>query len=130
MANHTRNIFGFISRYLRMRDKANRIKEDEEKRHKSFHFGVTSCITSCIAIAFCILGAWFFKNFSDSGLEIFTIIIGIGFIACGVILFVWALIRLLLQFGINRNWSEWLAVLIFVIGIIGSLIFIVTSFNG
>lgn len=117
-----RQIFRFLNQYSNVKRKADKIKSDVDKRQKSIHFGITSILTSLFAMAFCILGAWFFKAFTDTGLVIFTIILGITFILCGVILFVWALIRLIFQFGINKNWSGWLSLFLFFACIAGSVI--------
>lgn len=118
MSTQSRNILRVLNSYSKLKTKANQIKEDEEKRLRSIYFGITSSITTIFAVALCILGAWFFKAFADSALVIFTLIIGIGIISGGVILFVWALIRMLLQFGINRNWASFISLILFLAGLI------------
>ena len=126
MANRSLNILSFINRYSRLKEKANRIKEDEEKRMTSCYFGITSLITSIFAAVFCSAGGWLFVGFMDSGLAIFTIIIGIGLILCGVVLYIWALIRMLLQFGINKKWSGWCALIFLIASIVASAIIVVS----
>lgn len=119
------SILNFLFHVSKMRDQARRIKEDEERREKSIYFGVISIIYSLISFGICFLGAWLFKNFLDTALVIFIIVLGIGFMLGGIILFIWSLVAVILQFSINKKWIGWLALLIFIAGLVGSVILVV-----
>ncbi|MDE5566709.1 MAG: hypothetical protein K2I77_06955 [Anaeroplasmataceae bacterium] len=123
------DIFRFIHHYSNMKRRADSIKQDELRRNKSVWFSMTSIFTTIFAVATCFAGAWIFKNFLDTALILFTIIIGVGLIAGGVSLLVWSLIRLLLQLSINHNWSFWLALIVFIAGTIGSVILVINFLN-
>lgn len=115
-------IMNFLFRVSKMRDKAKRIKEDEEKREKSIYFGVVSISYSIVSAGMCILGAALFANFMDTALVLFIIVIGIGFMIGGLVTFVWALVGWILQLSINRRFIGWLAVLVFIAGLVTSVL--------
>ena len=119
MERNTKNIFHIMDQYAKMRDKAIRLKEDEATRKKSFYFGITSFFKSIAAIAFCLLGSWIFQLNADY--LFFTIFAGLGFIFIGLILCIMALVRLILQFSINKNWASWLSLIGFLGSILGSI---------
>ena len=127
MLKAIQGIFNFLFHVSKMRDKAKRIKEDEEKRQTSIRFGITSILYSLVATGLCFLGAWLFISFMDSGLVLFTIILGIGLMLSGVVLFFWALVAMILQFTINKKWIGWLALLIFIAGIVASVILVLVQ---
>ena len=118
-------IMDFLFHVSKMRDKAKRIKADEEKCESSLYFGAISILYSFLSFGFCFLGAWLFANFLESLLIIFIIVIGIGFMIGGLATFVWSFVALILQFTINRRWIGWLALLIFIGGIVGGVILVV-----
>ncbi|MDE5855706.1 MAG: hypothetical protein K2H06_01525 [Anaeroplasmataceae bacterium] len=123
-------ILNFLFRISKMRDKAKRIKEDEEKREKSIYFGVVSIAYSILSAAMCVLGAWLFIAFMDTGLVLFTIIAGLTFMIGGLALFVWALVGWILQLSINRRFIGWFAILVFIAGLVGSVLFILGILGG
>ncbi|MDE6655954.1 MAG: hypothetical protein K2J85_03080 [Anaeroplasmataceae bacterium] len=118
-------ILNFLFHVSKMRDHAKRIKEDEEKRKKSIYFGVISIVYSLLSFGFCFAGAWLFENLLDSLLVIFIIIIGIGFMIGGLAMFVWSIVAWILQLSINRRFIGWLALVVFIAGIVGSVILVV-----
>ncbi|MCM1131176.1 MAG: hypothetical protein NC310_06195 [Roseburia sp.] len=118
-------IFKFLFRFSNMKDKAKRIKEDEEKRQKSIYFGVESISYSIASTAMCILGAWLFSAFMDTALVLFTLIIGIAFMIGGILTFIWALVGWILQLSINKKWIGWFAMLVFIAGLIVSVILVI-----
>lgn len=123
------NIFRFINHFSDLKSRASSIKQDEMRRSKSIWFAMTSILTTIFAVATIFAGAWIFKNFLDTALVLFTIIIGIGLIVGGVSFLIWALIRLLLQLSINHNWSFWLALIVFIAGVVGSVILVANFLN-
>lgn len=123
-------IMNFLFRVSKMRDKAKRIKEDEEKRAKSMYFGVMSIIYSLMSMGFCFAGAALLINYLNTLLVIFIIVIGIGFMIGGLAMFVWALVGLILQLSINRRFIGWLALVVFVACLVGSVILVLGQLNG
>ncbi|MDE6240968.1 MAG: hypothetical protein K2M08_00940 [Anaeroplasmataceae bacterium] len=123
-------LMNFLFRVSKMKDKANRIKQDEEKRETSIYFGIESIAYSVLSTGMCVLGAWLFKNFLDTSLVLFIIIIGIAFMLGGITLFIWALVGWILQLSINKKWIGWLAILVFIAGLVGSVLFVLGILGG
>ncbi|MDE7105935.1 MAG: hypothetical protein K2O22_02075 [Anaeroplasmataceae bacterium] len=123
-------IFNFLFRVSRMRDKAKRIKEDEEKRERSMYFGVVSISYSIVSVGMCALGGWLFTTFMDTGLVLFTIMAGIIFMIGGLALLIWSLIGWILQLSINRRFIGWLAILVFIASLVGSIIIVTGQLGG
>ncbi|MDE6407120.1 MAG: hypothetical protein K2K48_00565 [Anaeroplasmataceae bacterium] len=123
-------ILSFLFRVSKKRDKAKRIKEDEEKRETSLYFGIESIAYSVLSTGMCVLGAWLFVAFSDTGLVLFTIIAGLTFVIGGLISFFWALVGWILQLSINKKWIGWIAILVFIAGLVGSVLFVLGLLGG
>ena len=123
-------IFNFLFRVSKMRDKAKRIKEDEEKREKSIYFGVVSISYSIVSVGMCALGGWLFTTFMDTGLVLFTIMAGIIFMIGGLALFIWSLVGWILQLSINRRFIGWIAILVFIASLVGSIILVTGQLGG
>lgn len=92
--------------------KAERIRNDEEKREKSVRFAVESIIMSVFMAALLGVGAFLLS------LDGFTVIIGIIVIICALSLFVTSLVRVIAQFTINRRPITWVALAVFLAAII------------
>ncbi|MDE7384409.1 MAG: hypothetical protein K2M84_01480 [Anaeroplasmataceae bacterium] len=117
-------ILNFLFRVSKKRDKAKRIKEDEEKRETSLYFGIESIAYSVLSTGMCVLGAWLFIAFADTGLVLFTIVVGLVFMIGGLVSFFWALVGWILQLSINRKWIGWLAILVFIASLVGSVVLV------
>lgn len=129
MSNNLRNLFSFLLRFDKLKQKAQKIKSNPDLREKSTYFSTTSIISTLFATILILFGSYLFVSFQDSSLIILMIIIGITFIACGIILFIWAIIRLIFQFKINKNWTSWLSLVILLIGIILSIVLSIITLN-
>lgn len=100
--------------------KAERIKNDEEKRPKSVRFAVETIILSAFMAAFLCVGG-FLMTVDSVGL----FILGILLLICGLSMFILALVRLIAQFTINRHPMTWVALAVFLAAIVIPVIVIV-----
>ena len=102
---------------------AARIRRDEERRERSVKFAVSAIAYSIAQFVIVLLGA-FILSFSDQSglLIIFVFIIGITFIIGGLLSFIGALLRVIAQFTINRRAMSWIALIVFILSLVASVI--------
>ena len=107
--------------------KANRIKQDEERRKKSVGFAVSAIIFSLIAVALAA-GGGFLWSLIDSGnkdallLIIFTVA-GLAVCVLGaLVMLIGALLRVIAQLTINKKAIGWIAFVVFIAAVAGSVI--------
>ncbi len=121
MKGDSLKIFRIINQYSNLKRKYEEIKDNEEKREHSCFFAITSAIHSLLAVGLGIAGAWLLTTTFDSLLFIFILVIGIILLLGAVGLLLWALIRLIFQFGLNRKWWSWFSLIIFLSAIAGMI---------
>ena len=109
--------------------KASEIRRDEVKRPKSVIFGITSIIYSLLAVAFAIGGAFVFSISTDSLLAIFLIVIGAVLMVGAVVTLIGALVRVIAQLRINRRAIGWIALIVLIAAVAGSVVGIAYIFG-
>ena len=113
----------FILQIFDVFSDAARIRQDEERRQKSVKFAVTAIAYSITLLVMVCLGAFIFSLSDASGLlVIFVLIIGIAFIIGGLLSFIGALLRVIAQFTINRRAMSWIALIVFILSLVASVI--------
>ncbi|MDE5714981.1 MAG: hypothetical protein K2I42_02505 [Anaeroplasmataceae bacterium] len=124
-----RSVFRFFNQYSNMRRKAEKIKNDEERRSKSCSFAIRTIFYSIFAFVLAILGGWLFSNFDETSLFIFILVISIGIFFCALIMFLWGLISFFFQLSINKGAWTWISLILYVASIGASLLVIVQFLN-
>ena len=114
---NSRGVLRLINQFTSMSARYKRIKENENKRPKSFFFAMSCIIYSIFAAALVFGGIWLLKNFDDTALVLFFIIFGVALLLCGAIMLVWSIIALIYQFCLNRNFFPWFALIVFIASI-------------
>ncbi len=117
-------------------------KSDEQKKNKSMKFGLLAILYSCICIALCYPCIWLGVKgvifaFTHN-LGVFTYFLGIGnlfivALSLGAMFlpyyFWFQGIRLvIMQFCLNRRFISWLALLFWLVSVVGVFLFSVESF--
>lgn len=119
-----------------------RIKADEEKKQKSVRFGILAIIFSFLCVGACYPCVWLgIKGIVFAfthNLGMFTALLGLGNIviaalSCGVILFpywLWlqGIYLVVMQLCLNRRLIGWLALLIWLVSVVGVFLFSLESF--
>ena len=127
-------IYHIFSQIFSVSNRTREIKQDPERRAKSVYFGVTSIIFMVLSIA-CAVGAVFLLSLLLGGnkdailLLLFTVA---GVAACmggTLTFFVSALIRVIAQLSINRKAIGWIALALFIAGIVAVVIIAVKFLN-
>lgn len=110
----------FISDLFTVSRKADKIRQDEEKRAKSVHFAITACIFALVGIALAIGGAFVIKIANDSALVLFLIIIGVALIFGALVQFACSLVRVIAQLRINKRAASYIALAVLILSVIGA----------
>lgn len=120
----------FFIRWRRATQKAGEIKADAEKRQKSSKFAVSSIILSVISCAL-TAGLFLFPLTQDNVVMfiLFGVLFGVGLTICGVINYVNAIHHFVLQLSINKKWFTWVALVVLIGCMVGSVVLVITAFG-
>lgn len=104
--------------------KAREIRKDEEKRAKSVYFAVTSIAYSLVMVACAVGGSFLFGVMDDTLLFLFVVVIAATLMISAVVSLFGALLRVIVQFTINRKPMSWIALIVFLAAVGASVYFL------
>ncbi|MDE6505474.1 MAG: hypothetical protein K2L42_06370 [Clostridia bacterium] len=117
------NFLNFVRTMDVLRTRSQRIKQDEEKRKRSFSFAMMSMICALIAVGLAAGGGFLLSAVTEN---VVLTILFIGFaavilIGAFVALF-WSLVGLVFQLKMNKSAWSWIALALFIASVAGSVI--------
>ena len=101
--------FRFFSDVFNVFTKARQIRESGNAKEKSVRFALSAIIYSAVMLVTALGGAYLLSVYDNSVLFLFLLLIGVVLLVSAAVTFTAALLRVIVQFTLNKGVMSWIA---------------------